>query len=238
MNMFRLPLLAAVLCFFSLSSLAGEAEVRKSLRGKIVGGENAEIQPAPIPGIFEVIAASQLYYVTADGRYLFQGNAFDLLEGKDLTEPRMNDVRAKQLSAVGDASSIIYSPKDGKVKHRITVFTDIECYYCRKMHEQMEGYLARGIEVQYLFYPRKGLNSAGAKQAEAVWCADNRLHAMDEAKAQRPIEARSCANPVKDHYLLGRELGVRATPTIMTSSGQVIPGFRPPAALEQELKPL
>lgn len=229
---------ALLLSLVSVVAMAGEAEVRKALTGKIIGADKAQIQAAPIPGMFEVIAAGQLYYVTDDGRFLFQGNAFDLVEGKDLTEPRMNEVRAQQLNSVDDAQAIVFTPKDGKVKNRINVFTDIDCHYCREMHKKMAGYLERGIEVRYLFFPRAGVNSPSAKKAEAVWCADDQHKAMTDAKAFRKVEDRSCGNPVASHYRLGKELGVRATPTIMTDGGQVIPGFRPPEALEQILRQL
>lgn len=237
MNGFRL-LVTAAMVFLGFAATAGEAEVREALKGKVVGSDNAQIQPAPIPGMFEVIASGQLYYVTENGRYLFQGNAFDLVAGKDLTKPRMNFVRAQSLQSIEDSQAVIYTPKDGKVKHRVSVFTDIDCHYCRELHKQMDGYLERGIEVRYLFFPRAGVNSPSARKAEAVWCADDSQIAMTDAKAFRKVEARRCANPVAAHYNLGKSLGVRATPTIMTDSGEVIPGFRPPEALEQILKQL
>lgn len=229
--------MAAIFTSAAQAAEMGEAEVRKALSGKIRGGDTAQVQAAPIPGIFEVIAEGQLYYVTADGRYLFQGKAFDLLEGKDLTEPRMNDVRAQQLNAVDDKQTVIFKPK-GETKYRVDVFTDIDCHYCRELHKEMAGYLERGIEIRYLFFPRAGANSPSARKAEAVWCADDRQQAMTDAKAFRKVESRRCENPVAAHYQLGKDVGVRATPTIMTGNGQVIPGFRPPETLEQILQQL
>lgn len=230
--------LAAVTLLASFSAFAGKAEVLEAVKGKIVGGNDAQVQPAPIPGMFEVIASGQLYYATEDGRYLFQGNAFDLVEGKDLTKPRMNFVRAESLKSVDDAQAVVFSPEAKDIKYRVNVFTDIDCHYCRELHKQMAGYMERGIEVRYLFFPRAGVNSPSAKKAEAVWCADDSQTAMTDAKAFRKVEPRRCPNPVATHYNLGKELGVRATPTIMTDGGEVIPGFRPPEALEQILKHL
>ena len=228
--------LVGLMALISVSVYAGETEVRKGIAGKLIGAEEAQIQPSLVPDMWEVIASGQLYYVTNDGRYLFQGNAFDLAEGKDLTEPRMNAVRAQTLAKMVDANTVLFTPKDDKVKHRVTVFTDIDCHYCRELHKQMDGYLERGIEVRYLFFPRAGVNSPSARKAEAVWCADDRLKAMTDAKAFREVEPRRCENPVAAHYRLGKELGVRATPTIMTDAGQVIPGYRPPEALLKALR--
>lgn len=231
-------LLMMLAVMYSFVAAAGEAEVRKALAGKVIGGSDIQLQAAPMPGMFEVIAGGQLYYVTDDGRFMFKGTAFDLVKGVDLTQPRMNDVRAQSLKAVDDAQTVIFSPKDGKVKYRVNVFTDIDCHYCRELHKQMDGYLARGIEVRYLFYPRAGVNSPSARKAEAVWCADDRHKALTDAKAFREVDARRCENPIAKDYQLGRELGVRATPTIMTDGGEVIPGFRPPEDLEKILKSL
>lgn len=232
---------ALITMVFSVSVTAGEKEVADAIKGKILGAEKAQIQPAPIPGMFEVVANGQIYYVTGDGRYLLQGNAFDLEAGTDLTEPRMNEVRADALKAVAKDQAVTYSPK-GEVKDRVTVFTDIDCYYCQKMHQEMEGYLAEGIEVRYLFYPRAGINSQSARKAEAVWCADDPLSAMTYAKADpkglRNVEMRRCENPVAAHYRLGRDVGVRATPTLITDKGQVIPGYRKPADLRKILNTL
>lgn len=220
---------------------AGEKEVVEAIKGKIRGADGAEVRPAPVPGLFEVVANGQIYYVTEDGKYLLQGTAFDLVNGTDLTEPRMNEIRAKALKGIAKDQAITYSPK-GEVKDRITVFTDIDCYYCQKMHQQMEGYLAEGIEVRYMFYPRAGLNSASARKAEAVWCADDKLDAMTHAKADPKgmsnVEMRRCENPVAAHYNLGKDVGVRATPTLLTDKGQVVPGYRKPSDLRKILNAL
>lgn len=226
----------------SLAGFAGEKEVAAGLKGKIIGAETAQIQPAPVPGMFEVVANHQIYYVTGDGRYLFQGHAFDLKEGVDLTEPRVMDVRADAINSVKEDQAITFRPKDVEVKDRITVFTDIDCGFCNKMHQQMDGYLAQGIEIRYLFYPRHGLNAAGARKAEAVWCADDQQSAMNAANADARnmtgVEMRRCENPVAAHYKLGKDVGVRATPTLVTDKGQIIPGYRKPEELRKILDTL
>lgn len=227
----------------SLAAMAGEKEVAASLikRG-ISGAQTAEIQPAPVPGMFEVVADRQIYYVTDDGRYLFQGHAFDLQEGTDLTEPRVVEVRADAIKSVKDDQSLTFRSKSVEVKDRITVFTDIDCGYCNKMHQQMDGYLAQGIEIRYLFYPRSGLNAGSARKAEAVWCADDQQAAMNVANSDprnmAGVEMRRCVNPVAEHYKLGRDVGVRATPTLVTDKGVIIPGYRKPTELRQILDTL
>lgn len=235
---FSTALLMMSAALYSFVAAAGETEVRKAMAGMVIGGSDIQLQAAPMPGMFEVIAGGQLYYVTDDGHFMFKGTAFDLVKGVDLTEPRMNYVRAQSLKAVDDAQTIIFSPKDGKVKYRVNVFTDFDCGYCFKMHREIDGYLERGIEVRYFFYPRAGVNSPSARKAESVWCADDRHQAFIDAQPRVAMEARRCENPVAKGYQLGRELGVRATPTIMTDGGEVIPGYRPPADLEKILQSL
>jgi thiol:disulfide interchange protein DsbC len=234
----RKSLAAALLSFIAMGSAqANEAEVRnKLLESRIAGGETAEIVESEVPGMFEVTAGGNIFFATADGRYLFQGKVYDLVQQKELTASLMDSVRKKALAGISDAETIVFMPPEGTpVKNTLTVFTDIDCHFCRELHKEMDGYLANGIKIRYLFFPRAGLRSAAAKKAENVWCAADRNTAMDTAKAEKPVADASCPNPVAKHYSLGRTLGVSATPTMMTSEGVIIRGFRRPSELDKML---
>lgn len=215
---------------------ADEEKIREMLVGRIAGGETAEIVKSEVPGMYEVTAGGNIFFATADGRYLMHGKVYDLKLQKELTESRMDGVRQKALANVSKDQTVVYSPPKGTpVKHEVIVFTDIDCHFCRELHKEMDGYLANGIEIRYMFFPRAGVRSGSAKKAEQVWCADDRNVAMDTAKQQKALPDASCSNPVASHYNLGRQLGVSATPTMMTSEGKVIRGFRRPNELMQML---
>ncbi len=201
------------------------AQVRASLERLLPGMEVGEIRPSDAPGLFEVVIGSQIVYVSGDGRYLLQGPLIDLREQKNLTKPRLKKLKADAIAALDETQMVIFGPKDAK--HTITVFTDIDCGYCRKLHSEIDQYNDRGIRVRYLFYPRAGIGSSSYDKAVSVWCADDRKQAMTRAKAGRPIEKRDCSNPVKADLALGERMGVTGTPAIVLEDGEMVPGYVP-----------
>ncbi|MEE8428476.1 MAG: DsbC family protein, partial [Gammaproteobacteria bacterium] len=199
----------------------------------IPGAVPDAIAPAPVPGLYEVIVGTDLYYMTQDGRYLIQGEVIHVPSKTNVTAPRRNMLRAKAVESIGEENMVIFAPE--KVAHTVTVFTDIDCGYCRKLHSQMASYLAKGIKIRYAFFPRSGPNSPSFKKAVSVWCADDRNEALTEAKKGKDPVKRQCDNPVLDHYNMGRLVGVRGTPSIILEDGQMVPGYMSAARLEQIL---
>ncbi len=191
------------------------------------------IEPTPVPGLYAVRYRASVYYFSADGRYLISGSMVDLDTRQDLTEKLVAGYRKAQIEAVPESDMIIYSPKEKK--HTVTVFTDIDCPYCRKLHREMAEYNKRGIEVRYLAYPRAGVGSESYKKAVSVWCAKDRNAAMDKAKAGEPVEYRTCDNPVRKEMALGDAVGVQGTPAIVLENGEMIPGYQPAAQLAAKL---
>lgn len=184
-----------------------------------------EVTLSPVPGLYEVVIGQRLVYVTEDGRYLLQGNLVDLQQQKNLTEPRLNDIKARALSKISEDSMVIFGPEDAK--HTVTVFTDIDCGYCRKLHGEMAKYNDAGIRVRYLFFPRAGVDSPSYRKAVSVWCADNRNEAMTVAKTGAVLEEQDCPNPVREHMALGQQMGVTGTPALVLESGAMVPGYVP-----------
>ncbi len=208
--------------------------LKKTLEGRMPSLKIEAISPSRISGLYEVMAGADIYYVSADGRYLIQGRMFDLVDKKDLTEEKLAIAKAALINAVSKDDMIIF--KAPMQKYVISVFTDIDCGYCRKLHSEIDQYLAEGITVQYLFFPRAGKNSEAYKKAVSVWCADDRNAALTAAKSNKnpPVE-KTCKNPVDAHMALGDQLDVRGTPMIITRKGTVFPGYMPAKALAEAL---
>ncbi len=208
---------------------ADEAAIRKAL-GSI---EPDIIAPAPIAGLYEVVVGPRVVYVSADGRYMLQGELIDIQSRKSLTEPRRREAIRALLDSVSEDDMIIFKPE--KVKHVITVFTDIDCGYCRKLHGEMDEYLAEGIEVRYMMFPRAGVGSGSYKKAVAVFCSEDRNAALTNAKNGKALEMKSCDNPVDKHMDLVRQLGARGTPFIVFEDGRTQPGYVPAKQLSRLL---
>jgi len=192
------------------------------------------VEPSPIDGWYTVRKGAIIAYMSGDGRYLLQGDLIDLENQVNLSETERNKARLEMVSSVPDDEKIIFTPD--VVKYSINVFTDIDCTYCRKLHSQIDEYLARGIEVKYLLYPRNGPTSPSWAKAERVWCADDRHEAITLAKLDQPFETSDCdASIVGRNYALGRDVGLTGTPAIVLPDGAMLSGYLPPESLEARL---
>jgi len=199
---------------------------------------NAEdVNVSPIDGWYTIHKGSIVAYISADGRYLLQGDLIDLQTNVNMSEVVRNDSRRELMAAVNDDDVISFSPAD--VKYTVSVFTDVECTYCRRLHSQIDEYLAHGIEVRYLLYPRNGPTSRAWTTAEEVWCSNDRNDALTAAKTDRKFASTDCdATIVQDHYALGHEVGLNGTPAIVFEDGTLISGYLPPDQLKARLDQL
>lgn len=232
----RLLIAAALVLSSGLALASPEQKIRAALKEIAPELKITSIQPAPIKGLYEVMAGTDLMYITADGRHFISGHIVDLKTRDDLTEPRLAEARKRLIDAVGEEAMVVFGDKSAK--HTITVFTDIECGYCRKLHNQIADYEKEGIRVRYLFFPRAGQGSPAFEEAVSVWCAGDeaaRRTAMTTAKSGGKIESKTCDNPVDEHMALGVDLGLRGTPAIITDSGEMIPGYVEPKRLAARL---
>jgi thiol:disulfide interchange protein DsbC len=232
---------AAMLVFglgagLAVAADAGDAEqqIRNSLKVLLPGVVPDSVTESPIPGVYEVIFGARLLYITGDGRYVMQGSLIDLEKRENLTEPRLKTAKLKAIEAVGEDNMIIFGPS--VAKHTVTVFTDVDCGYCRKLHSEIKQYNDLGIRVRYLLYPRAGEGSDSYKKAVSAWCADDRKAALTATKQGKSIESRTCDNPVDEHLALGRQFGLQGTPTIVLESGETIPGYVPASKLIKVLE--
>ena len=196
------------------------------------------VRKGPIPELYEVAYGAQIFYVSADGRYLLQGNFLDTRNGENVTEQRKGELIQAQLQAIGEDRMVVFAADEPE--HTVTVFTDIDCGYCRKLHREVDELNERGISVRYLFFPRSGKDTPSYHKAVSVWCTEDRQQALTDAKNDRPVPRKQCDNPVDEHMQLVREFGLRGTPAIVMEDGTIVPGYVPAAKLAAALdgKPL
>jgi thiol:disulfide interchange protein DsbC len=233
-----LLVLGALLVQTSAPAEQASVDPRVEVAGRIPGAKVDQLKATPIPGMYEYTRGTEIAYVTADGKYAISGDLFDLAKNDNLTEQHRRELRSKLIAAVPEDQMLIFGPKDPK--YTITVFTDVDCAYCRKLHSDMAELNRLGVRVRYMFYPRSGPNTESWKKAEAVWCSANRNDALTQAKLGAKLDlTKTCdANPVAREYALGQNLGVRGTPAIVTEHGDYLAGYMPPRELVQQLKDL
>lgn len=199
------------------------------------------VQPSPVPGLYEVIFGSSVYYFSADGKHMLGGPLVEVASRRNLSAAALQKVEREQfvpkrlafLRELRDDDAIVFPA--AKAKYRVTVFTDIDCGYCRELHRHIDQYNAAGITVRYVAFPRAGEGSESFRKTEAVWCAADRKAALTAAKSDKPVPAKTCKNPVADQLHAGERLGVTGTPAILLDDGRLLPGYLPPEELRQAL---
>ena len=218
----------------ALAEPASQAAIQKSLAAVLPGVPLDNIRPSPVSGISEVVIGPRLFYVTDDGKYMLQGSLIDLETRIDISEERRKGIRLDAINAVGEANMIIFPAKEPR--HTVTVFTDIDCGYCRKLHNEIDQYNANGITVRYLMFPRSGVDSPSYNKAVSVWCSKDHQDALTRSKAGEELQSgTNCANPVQQHYELGQLIGVRGTPALVLDDGEMLPGYVPAVKLAKAL---
>jgi thiol:disulfide interchange protein DsbC len=206
------------------------ADVRARIVAKLPGVQASDVAASPIPGLYEVTMGGLIAYVSADGKYLLSGNVYDLDTQVNLTASRQNSARAKALAAASESNMIVYGPATAKMT--VTVFTDVDCGFCRRFHSQIADVNKAGVRVRYMFYPRTGPGTESWTKAEQVWCAADRREALTRAKKGEAVKGKTCGDAaVKSQYELGSDLGVEGTPAIFTQNGDYIGGYLTPPEL-------
>ena len=227
----------AVLSLFGLTLPAANADenaIRESMAKSMPTVKIDSVKPSVVKGLYEVIVGTNIFYFSDDGKYLLQGRLVDVAARKDLTEEKLSGTRKQAIEKIGQENMIVFKPKIGK--YTVTVFTDIDCGYCRKLHSEIDQYLAQGITIQYLFFPRAGKDSDSYNKAVSVWCADDRNAALTAAKKDQKVPAKTCDNPVDEHMQLGADFDVKGTPMIVTEKGNIYPGYLPAKQLVEVLE--
>ncbi|HKJ18035.1 MAG TPA: DsbC family protein [Xanthomonadales bacterium] len=207
--------------------------VEERIRELAPNAESVAISETPIPGILQVQIGGDIVYTSSDGRYLMQGRMIDLDTRADLTEQAKATQRLDLMAGIDESKQITFVPENPD--YELIVFTDIDCGYCRKLHEQIAEYNEQGIGIRYMAFPRAGVGSPSYSKFVSAWCADDQRTALTDAKAGVDPEPLQCENPIAEQYQLGIALGVTGTPALLMSDGQLVPGYVPPEKLKERL---
>jgi len=225
------------------AALSAQAGIEEEISGRLMQLDPnipiKSIAAEPVGGYHAVtLGSGEVLYVSTDLQFIMSGTLYQVSDRGlvNLTEESLKSVRKVAMDGVSDADMVIY-PAEGERKARILVFTDIDCPYCRKLHDEVPQLNEMGIEVAYLAFPRSGPETPTAKKMEAIWCqqGDARLEAMDRAKTGDENEPQSCDNAVVEQFMLGQQIGVTGTPALIFEDGSLVPGYVPAQRLKQML---
>ena len=224
---------------FSLDGIANETEIVTKINQVLPAGMSVKgIKQSQVDGLFVVdIGDLQPIYASKDGNFFLYGEMYAIKNGELLNTTKQEislNRRAILDSELSEKDFITFAATDEK--HVITVFTDVDCGYCRKFHGEIEDYNAQGITVNYVAFPRSGLESDSYNKIVSAWCASDPKGTLTALKEGRDPALKLCQDhPVEDHYLLGQRIGITGTPAIISSSGDLLPGYLPPMELLKKL---
>ena len=239
-NLKSAALISAMGLALTANSMVAQAEaqvpasaaqaIQNQLAKVIPGAPKAEIAGTPIDGLYQVTVGLGIIYMSADGQFLLNGSMINLKTDENLTKAAMRSLRQSAMESIPVESMVVYPGKDtdnGKTGRFMTVFTDIDCPYCTKLHNEIPALTEAGITVRYLAYPRSGVNTKSYHKAVSVWCSDDRAKTMDLAMSKQKVEKKSCDNPVQGHMMEAQRFGVNGTPNIVLDNGELLPGYVP-----------
>lgn len=221
--------------FLSSHAMADATPELELVLKELMPGVKADsITESSLPGIYEVVYGTTIFYFNKDASLMFRGDIIDVKKRINLTDEKRATARAKLLNSMDESKMIVYPAKNEIEK--VTVFTDIDCPYCVKLHREMDDYNAAGITIRYMAYPRAGIGSPSYNKSVSVWCSDDPAKAMGDAKEKRSIPDKTCDNPVAEQFKLGQALGVQGTPAMFFEDGTSRPGYMPAAKLADSIK--
>ena len=227
--MYKLIIYLVLLLFSSQIAVADESEdianIMERLEKLAPQDKPDSIKPTAVDGLYEVIFGSEIFYVSSDGRYVIQGALLDLNTNENMTETTRATLRKTAMNQLKESEMIVFSPE--KPRHTLTVFTDIDCGYCRKLHSEMDQLNSYGVKVRYMMFPRSGPNTPSFQKAVNVWCAKDQQVSMTRAKAGESVPQANCDHPINSQFSAGQQLGVTGTPALLLDDGTLIPGYRP-----------
>lgn len=230
-------LIVAALALFSLHAVAddGEKAVDEALHKIFPSSKPTQVLKSDLPGFYQAIVNGQVFYVSSDGKYLIHGSVFDIAAKTDIGERQLAALRKGTLERIPAAQQIVFAPPNPK--YTVTVFTDVDCPYCREFHKQIAQYNKLGIAVNYVLFPL-AIHPGADKKAESVWCSSDRNVSYTDAMSGKDVGSKTCSNPIANLTELGKSMGVDGTPAIFDADGEHVGGYMPPDKLAQRLDQL
>jgi len=213
-----------------------EQQLRESLARIAPEMAITSVTESVMPGVYEVVSGAQVFYVTPNGKYMLEGSIIDLEQRVDISEQRRGTLQMSLINDVPEDQMLVFNNEAGDAERSITVFTDTDCGYCQRLHQEIETITAADIKVRYLLFPRAGLESPSSTELQSVWCASDQQEAMTIAKTGGQVPHASCENPIESHMAVARQVGLRGTPLIYLDSGTKIPGYQPAAELIRQIE--
>ena len=231
-----LPLISSVFVYANIVSAEASTQYLSAYTNQVLDkklstllGPQAKFEITQFNNTFDRIKIdNQILLASKDGQYLFWGKVIDTSSRADLIELANQQHRQALVASIPREKLLTYSAK--KEQHKLTIFTDIDCPFCRKLHTQIKDLNQQGVTVDYVMLPRGKAGSVAFIKTVNALCAANPQAAMDSAMHNGNFESstqanQTCVNNLKAQQALAQTFGFSATPTILFANGEIVPGL-------------
>ena len=235
----KYKLLMYSLILFSLITYSDELLIKEKISGILPPGTQIEkIEESSFPNIYKVYYGDiQPLYVSKSGKYFLYGDMFEINSSEiiNLTALDIKKQRISLMKEINKDELISFSSDDET--YSVTVFTDVDCGYCRKLHNEIKAYNKLGISINYAAFPRSGIGTEAFTKMVGAWCSTNPKQSITYLKDGKKLDLNFCdSQPVSKHYAIGKKIGITGTPAIISSEGELFPGYYSPQDLLDKLK--
>ena len=235
--MFKLKIITVLL--FSIFIISDENLINEKITTILPPGTNIEsIEVSEFPGIYKVYFGDiQPLYVSENGNFFIYGDMFNVNANEiiNLTEKDILEKRKVLMQDINNDELIKFEAKNELFA--VTVFTDVDCGYCRKLHDEIATYNEAGITIKYAAFPRSGIGTETFSKMVGAWCSNNPKDSITKLKNGKKLKLSFCdSQPVAKHYAIGNKIGVTGTPAIVSSKGELLPGYHSAEDLLSKLK--
>ena len=235
----KYKLLMYSLILFSLTTYSDELLIKEKISGILPPGTQIEkIEESSFPNIYKVYYGDiQPLYVSKSGKYFLYGDMFEI-NSSEIINLTALDIKKQRISLMKEINQdeLISFSSDDEI-YSVTVFTDVDCGYCRKLHNEIKAYNKLGISINYAAFPRSGIGTEAFTKMVGAWCSTNPKKSITYLKDGKKLDLNICdSQPVSKHYVIGQSLGVTGTPSMFTQDGEIFPGYVSPKELLERLK--
>ena len=224
-----------LILIFAFDAKSDELLISSKINAVLPEGMSVQsVKESMIENLYVVdIGDLQPIYASKNGEFFFYGELY-AVNGNMLLNTTKDEINLKRkniLNAALTEDDFITFKSDNE-KHRVIIFTDVECGYCRKFHNEINDFNDLGITVNYVAFPRSGLASVSYNKIVTAWCSTAPKDTLTKMKEGVDVQLSMCQNhPVEKHFLLGQKIGITGTPAIIKSNGELLPGYLPPEEL-------
>jgi thiol:disulfide interchange protein DsbC len=192
------------------------------------------VSQGPVKGLWEVFLQAggrkAVVYIDYSKKNFFSGAIIEIKGKKNLTQEKFDELNKIDVSKIPLDGALVMGDKNAKYK--VIVFSDPDCPYCGKLHQEMKKVVEKRKDISFFIklFPLPMHPDAGWK-AKSILCKKS-LQLLEDNFDGKQIPKIECdTKAIEDNTKLAGEIGISGTPALVLPNGRIVPGFREADAL-------